>query len=223
MKQFATRTLGLLLLVAVGFGRPLAVRAGEDDPNADLKRKSEEVEKLKHELDQKQRELEQLRKENQRLRREKAPAPAAAARPARPAPPVTPMDNLPPLAKTDIVEIHNLVGHFLANPEAAAARYTKQQFCVKGDVVRFNPRLVVSNYEVILESPDNAVNVICSFNYVDKYAAVFTKQHGQTLVARTSAGSEIPLLKIGDPVIIQGWCKGLKNGEIVLTGCRLEP
>jgi hypothetical protein len=212
----------MLLLSA---GGPAPARADDEAAGADLKRKSEEVEKLRRDLDQKQRELEQLRKENERLRRDRkarpAVLPAAPARPATPAPPVTPIETLPPLARTEVVELHNLVGHFVANPAAATARYAKNTFRLKGEVARFDTKLVIRNYEVLLEAPDNPTLVLCTFNYVDRYAAVYTKQHGEMLVARTTGGTEIPLHRIGDAVVILGTCQGLKHGEISFTGCQL--
>jgi hypothetical protein len=212
----------MLLLAASG---PWPARAADDAASADLQRKSAEVENLKRDLERKQRELEQLRKENDRLRRERKARPAnlptAPARPATPALPVTPIDTLPPLARTDVVELHDLVGHFAAKPEAADARYAKKAFRIKGEISRFDSKLVIRNYEVLLEAPDNPTLVICTFNYVDRYATVFTKQHGEVLVARTTGGTEVPLHRLGDTVIIQGTCKGLKNGEIVFTGCQV--
>ena len=212
----------MLLLATSG---PSPARADDDAAGTDLKRKSEEVENLKRDLEQKQRELEQLRKENERLRRDRkarpAALPAAPARPATPAPPVTPIETLPPLARTDVVELHNLVGHFTANPNAAAARYTKKAFRVKGEISRVDTKLVIRNYELLREAPDNPTLVICTFHYEDRYAAVYTKQHGELLVGRTAGGTEIPLHRIGDAVVIQGTCKGLGNGEIAFTGCQL--
>jgi hypothetical protein len=212
----------MLLLAAC---EPAPARADDEAAGADLKRKSEEVEKLRRDLDQKQRELEQLRKENERLRRDRkarpAALPAAPARPATPAPSVTPIETLPPLARTEVVELHNLVGHFAANPAAATARYAKKTFRLKGEVARFDTKLVIRNYEVLLEAPDTPTLVLCTFNYVDRYAAVYTKQHGEMLVARTTGGTEIPLHRIGDAVVILGTCQGLKHGEISFTGCQL--
>ncbi len=191
--------------------------------NERLRQENEKKDRQQRETDQKkaQKELERLKKENERLRRQQELAPKSASPPARELKPVRPMSELPPLGKGAEVEADELAGHFAADPVAAAKRYDKQTFRVKGEVERFSTGLVTRNFSVLLASPDRGLTVKCRFNYIDQYRTVFTRQDARKLTARFEGGSEVDLLEVGQPVVIEGKCAGLKDGDIVFNGCRL--
>ncbi len=207
---------GLLL----GAVRPLAAAADDRDKETELRRKTEEVERLKEALSRAQSDLKKTQEDNERLRKEQSKAHAAAPAPA-PRKPVTPMATLAPLRAAEVVDADDLIGHFQANPTVAAQRYEKKVFRVKGRIARFSVKVMTRNYDVVFESPEKAVIPVFNFNYVDKWVTVYTKQSGQALVGRTSGRTETTLLQLGEPVVIQGKCGGLKDGEIVFTNCEV--
>lgn len=191
--------------------------------NERLRQENEKQDRQQRETDQKkaQKELDKLKQENERLRQQQERSARQSPRPAREAKPVRPMSELPPLAKGTEVEADELVGHFAADPVAAAKRYDKQVFCVKGEVERFSTGLVTRNFSVLLASPDRGAPVKCRFNYIDQYRTVFTRQDARKLTARFEGGGEVDLLEVGQPVVIEGKCAGLKDGDIVFSACRL--
>jgi type II secretory pathway pseudopilin PulG len=180
--------------------------------------KQERQQKQQQEQSQ-QEEVERLRQENERLRQEQPrPDRAAVVSPAAgELKPVTPIQNLPPLTAGAVVDVDELVGHFLTEPASAARRYADQTFRVKGAVDRFDRALVAREFSVILASPDRATAVKFKFNYVDQYHRVFTAKDGRELVARHAPGSETTLLIVGDTVVLGGRCHGLKDGTITFT------
>jgi hypothetical protein len=198
---------------------------GDADNAAELQRKAQEVEKLKEELNRAQSDLQKLEAENQRLRAEKtnppptpATPPATPATPARPAPAVA---TLRPLAPGEVVETRDMVEQFRADPAGAEQRYRKKAFRVRGEIARFSVKFAVRYYDVVLASPERSISVVCGFNYVDRYRSVYTKQTGEVLVGVVGQRKEIPLLKVGDSVVVEGTCKGLKDGELVFNGCQV--
>lgn len=219
MKHFSVCCLmaGALLI-----GGAREVRANPDDTkDAELKRKSEEVDQLRKELVQRETELKRLKQENERLRKQKTPAPVAASAAPAAAKPVAPIATLPALADGAVVDASEMAGHFAAEPAAAAQRYVGKRIKVQGEVVRFGRGLVTRDYSIVLAGHDRATSVVCNFKYADSYAGVYPKGHGGELVARTSGGSEIPLARAGQTLIAVGKCKGFKDGEVLLTGCEM--
>ena len=222
IRRFSTWVCCCGLLV--GAVRPLAAAADDRDKETELRRKTEEVERLKEALSRAQSDLKKTQEDNERLRKEQS-TPPAAARAVVPAPaprkPVTPMATLPPLRSGEVVEADDLIGHFQANPAAAAQRYQKKVFRVKGQVAHFGVKVMTRNYDVVFESPEKTVTPVFNFNYIDKWATVYTKQSGRALVGRTSGRTETTLLQLGDSVVIRGQCGGLKDGEIVFSNCEV--
>jgi len=221
----------LLRLLVVGVAiwlpsRSLRLRAadGAADPEMELRRKAEEVEKLKEELNRAQSDLKKLEVENQRLRTEKTNAPPASTPPATtvaPAKPVPAVATLPPLESGAVVDAADLTEHFRADPAKAGERYRKKTFRVKGEVTRFGAKILVRYYEVILQTPEKSATVVCTFNYLDRYRAVYTKDSGEVLVGVVGERTEIPLLKVGDRVEIEGTCEGLDGRKIAFHRCRV--
>jgi TolA-binding protein len=174
------------------------------------------------EAERQEQELKRLRRENERLRQVQERPARDAARPPREAKPVRPLAGLPPLTPDTVVEADVLVAHFTGDPAAAAARYGKQTFRVKGAVDRFHTGLITRNFTVLLASPDRAYSVACRFNYIDRYKTVFTTQNGRVLTARYDSGREVPLLEAGQTVVIAGRCGGLdKDGVIEFSRCEI--
>jgi hypothetical protein len=195
------------------------VTTAQTATDAELKRKAEEVERLKRELERAQSELKSLSEENQRLRNENsARAKAAPARVVEN--PSQPMDALPPLKPDTVVDARDLVLYFQANPSAAEQRFKKQTFRIKGTIDGFEPKMFLRKYEVLLESPDRQMKVVCRFGYAPEYDAVIAKRKGNVLVARTD-GKELQLLEGGREVIIQGRCEGFQDSHLEFSRCEV--
>ena len=75
-------------------------------------------------------------------------------------------------------------------------------------------------YEVILESPEKLMRVVLRFDYPDDYKSIYTIQNGQKLVGRPADNTVVTLMTVGDAALFQGRCKGLRDAEIVFTGCK---
>jgi hypothetical protein len=86
-------------------------------------------------------------------------------------------------------------------------------------ISRFETKVARRNYEVVLESTDRAHPVVAGFAYLERYRAVYTRDHGQSLFARLGDREESALLRTGEVVVIQGRCLGLKNGAIQFDRC----
>lgn len=211
-----------ILLLAIPWGIVSWSQGNAADtqpPSQALEQKQQEVERLQRELNQAQDELKQLKQENQRLRQQTTATPKTAktAAPAKPAPPIA---TLPPLNANDLVDASDLVGHYQANPAAAAQRYEKKWIRVRGEIERFDTKLFIRTFDVLLVSPEPALSVVARFNYVDKYRSAYTKDRGRKLVA-TSAGNgqEFPLFELGQNVVLRCKCAGIRGQEVLLKDC----
>src|SRR5438105_2120413 len=82
-------------------------------------------------------------------------------------------------------------------------------------IQRFEAKLFRRQYEVILESPEKFLRVVSRFDYPDDYESVYTIQNGQKLVGRPAENKAVTLMTVGDAVVFQGRCKGLRDAEII--------
>ena len=184
----------------------------------ELKRKADEVEKLRQELARREAELRKLKDENERVAREPNPAAPTASRVVEKS--STPIEPLPAIKAGDTLDTKEIVLHYKTDSAAADHRYRKKTFQIKGVVERFEPKRFVRLYDVLLESPEKSVGLVCKFSYADRWKAVYTKEHGRLLVAREGQ-SEIRLLKAGDTVIVRARCEGLKGSDLEFSRCEL--
>ena len=187
------------------------------------KQKEEEIQKLKQDLARAQAEAARLAPEGGPSESDKRTPSGKSGEttPGRPpGPSASYVSDLPALKPDEIVEVGDLVQQFKDDPQGADQRYGKRNFRLKGAVERFEPKLFVRKYEVLLESPDRFVRVVAIFDYPDEYRTVFTTQRGQTLVGKPAENKEVALMQAGQTVVLQGTCKGARYREIVFTGCR---
>ena len=109
-----------------------------------------------------------------------------------------------------------------ASPTSCSRRCVDDwAFRVRGVVERFEPKLFIRKYDVILESPDRLIRVVAGFDYPNDYRAIYTTQRGQTLVGKPAENSELTLMRVGQKIILEGKCKGARDTDIVFSGCRL--
>jgi hypothetical protein len=140
------------------------------------------------------------------------PAPAAA----RPAPVAVPTA---PLEAGEIIAAEDLADHFLADRDAATARYRGKKITVRGRIVGFDKPMFIRNYKVLLQTSEQAIRVSCDIYPPSEYQAIYTTKEGAELVALISERERITLARIGDTVTYTGECKGLKDNSVRLTGC----
>lgn len=204
---------GAGMALALGLAAAMDVAGAADPaPVADpVVRKSQEVERLQQELQKAKDELGRLQQENQELRKTAAtnsPAPAAPN-----------LLELAPLQESDLVPATDLAAHYETDPAAAARRYDGRVLQVTGEIDGFDRPLVERVYLVKLVVPKRHPVVVAKFNYLDRYKTVFTRDGGRTLVGRMDERSVRTLYRAGEQVVLQGRCKGLVDGTVMLTGC----
>jgi hypothetical protein len=194
------------------------------------KARLEELERKERELDRLKTELSAAKGETVRLKQEKDAAVAKAAAVTAPgsAQPVVThaapaMSTLPPVGKGDTVDALDLVEHFRADPTTASARYRGKTFKVKGEIASFDKPMMTRNYHVLLRGPDLQPRVLCVVAPPEKYVSVFTARNGTQLMASLTGGARVPLMKIGDAVVIEGRCRGLDGALVEMGSCTITP
>jgi len=180
-------------------------------------RSDTELERLKSELTKTKDENSRLKQENEKAAARLQVAPAAqVATHMSP-----PMASLAPLKPEDVVEAMDLANYYHADAAAADQRYRKQKFTVRGEIVAFEKPPFLTNYRILLKTPDRAVKVICELNPPENAKAVFTVNHGEQLVA-LAGEQRVPMLKVGDTVQVAGWCKGANGSDVNFSGNDLK-
>ena len=189
--------------------------------------KEAEIQKLKQDLARAEAEAAKLNQTEAQPKNEPTPPAAAPVKSSdsttprgRTPGPAKPAGDLTPLKRDEIVDAADLVQQFKTDSSAAEQRCQKKTFGVKGVIARFEAKLFRRQYEVILESPEKFMRVVLRFDYPDDFKSIYTIQKGQKLVGRPAENKEVTLMTVGDAVVFQGKCKGLRDAEIVFTGCK---
>jgi hypothetical protein len=128
------------------------------------------------------------------------PAPAYVA---------APMASLPPLGPDAVVSSLDLLAHFVANEDAARARYgaKKEHITVEGEIVGFKRVPFVSPYAVLLKTGEPARRVEAWFMPADRFKAVYTKRNGTQLVGLTKdREAEVTLYRAGQVLTVTARC-----------------
>ena len=190
------------------------------------KQKETEIQKLKQDLARAEAEAARL-DQNEGPPRLKSSTPTGpSGPPARLVTreePAKPAAELPPLQPGETVDVAGLVQQFKNDPSGTELRYRKKIVRVQGVIERFEPRMFLRKYEVLLASPDRFVRVIAVFDYPDDFKTVYTRQRGQTLVGKPAENKEVTLMQSGQTLLFQGRCKHARDAEIVFTGCSIIP
>jgi hypothetical protein len=245
MKRFYSARLWLLLTLVIGIP---ALRAEEDTVTIP-KSRLEELERKAAELDSLQRELKQSRAEQEKLRQAKeetdrkaaeqikaaaaakaeaekraedARAVAAAAQSGATAYAAPLIESLPPLKPGKPVSSMDLLAHYAADPVAAGVRYGKGRITVEGEIVGFGKPPFIRPYELLLKTGDSAKRVVCGIEPPSEYKGVYPSKSGTVLVGITTRGDKVTLLRVGQPVVIEGRCRGLHGPNVTLDGCILK-
>ena len=191
------------------------------------RQKQAEVQKLKQDLARAEAEAAKLSQSEDPPKQASTPPAAALVKSSGSTTPHgnTPVPGKPasdrsPLKSDEILDAAELVQQFKTDSTAAEARYEKKAFRVKGVIQRFEAKLLRRQYDVVLESPEKFMRVVLRFDYPDDYRSIYTVENGQRLVGRPAENKLIALMTVGDTVVVQGRCKGLRDAEIVFTGCK---
>lgn len=176
------------------------------------------------ELERKAAELDKLKAEQRAAEsapgRARAPGGPPVVKPARPAGP--PVATLPPLREDEVVAAEDLAAHYAENPAAADQRYRHRPLRVRGVVAALEKPWAVRPYTVVLETGDPHWKVVGSVQPPTEFKAVFTVRRGEQMVGLSRAKTRVPLVSVGDTVVLEGRCKGGRDREILLTGCGLR-
>ena len=191
------------------------------------RQKEAEIQNLKQDLARAEAEAAKLNRTEAQPKNEPTPPAAAPVKSSdstttRGRTPVRakPAGDLASLKRDEIVDAAELVQQFKTDSAAAEEWYQRKTFRVKGVVQRFEAKLFRRQYGVILESPEKFMRVVLRFDYPDDYKSIYTIQNGQKLVGRPAENKQVTLMTVGDAVVFQGRCKGLRDAEIVFTGCK---
>jgi hypothetical protein len=178
------------------------------------------------ELERKEKELERLKGSQPTAPSQKSESPIPslpAASPPVVSPPPEPvvrysspaLDSLDPLKPYDVVASMDLANYYYADSAAADRRFLKKKIAVRGEIVGFEKPLWKRSYRVLLKTPVRGTRVICDLLPPDKANALFTTNHGDELVA-IMGEQRVPLVKVGETVIVKGECKGYNNSVVLI-------
>jgi hypothetical protein len=189
------------------------------------KRKQAEIQKLKQDLARAEEEAARLNPADGNVEPQKPKRPekveSSPARSLTPEGPAKTIAELPSLKPDEIMDATELVQQFNSDPSGADRRYRNKTFRVRGVIERFEPRMFVRKYDVILGSPDRFVRIVAGFDYPNDYRTVFATEHGQKLVGKPAGNQEVVMMCVGQTIVLQGKCKGARDTEIVFTGSGL--
>jgi len=192
------------------------------------RQKDAEVQKLKQDLARAEAEAAKLNRAEPQPKNEEAPPAAAQVQSSVSTPqsgltaaPVKPAAVDRPSLKIDgVLDAADLIDEFKMDSAAANERYQKKAFRIKGVVERFETKLFLRKYDVVLKSPEKFLRVVLRFDYPDEYKTIYAIQNGQKLVGHPAANKEVTMMTVGDSVLFQDTCKGLRDEEIIITGCK---
>jgi hypothetical protein len=194
----------------------------------ELQRKEAELDQLKGQLRKVKTDLDKTEGENVELKKQHeedaakvapTPALATALAPAHESPPLA---SLPPLTKAEPVDAMDLANYYRTDLAAADERFRKKSFQVRGEVTGFETLMIVKTYKILLKTPGRDLQVICSVQPPEKYQAVFSANHGTEMVGTQPRELNETIVRVGDTIIVQGECKGLRDSRVVMAGCELK-
>lgn len=132
------------------------------------------------------------------------------------------MAQLAPIADGELVNAVDLMNHYRQDPVAADQRYRKRRFKIQGEVLRLERPLLVSHYVILIRMEDARDRFVCEVDQPEQFKTTFTVKNGEEMVGTLPNGARVPLVKLGQTVVLEGRCKGLKDGGIVFEGAALK-
>lgn len=128
-------------------------------------------------------------------------------------PPTRPLAELPPLTKGEVVLASDLLHHYAMDPAAANQRYRKKSLKLKGIITDLDKPLLMSPYRVIFRVPASPLKIICDVRSPEQFKKVYVSPDRERVVGETYSG-RATLAKVGEEIIVQGRCAGLKDGVV---------
>ena len=183
--------------------------------------KEAEIARLKKQLQEANGEIQALHQQNTKLQSSdttlKTQIQASGLPLPRPAPAT--LTGVPtfatPLAAPD------LFWYFKNSPDAANQYLKGKRFTITGRLIGFDPPVISHVFGLELESGDPNLRVVCQFSIPHAYVAVIFQRRTGRILGKTASGSEDTLLNINDALSVEGQCRGLDDGDVLLANCRL--
>jgi hypothetical protein len=94
---------------------------------------------------------------------------------------------------------------------------------IEGQIVGFSKPPFIRPYQLLLKTADPVRRVMCDIEPPSEYKAVYPSKSGTALVGITTGGDKVMLLRVGEPILIEGRCGGLHGPNVTLDGCILKP
>ena len=182
----------------------------------ELQRKEAELEKLKGDLTKTKGENVQLKKQHEADAAKIVNTPAPAVTHVSP-----PMNSLPPLTPATTVDAMDLADYYRHDAASAAQRFGKQVFKVQGEIVAFERPPFIRLYKIHFKTAEREMRVICEFQAPEKYRAVIIVKNGTQLMGLLPDHTEVPIAKVGDVIVVEGKCNGLRDSVVKMSRCEL--
>jgi hypothetical protein len=216
MKFGSTVSMLVSLSVLMSIGLPGRAQETVTIPKSrleELERKEAELDKLKGDLKQTSTEKVQKPSEQNAARLAKVPAEITHVSP--------PVRSLPAFSDAETVNAIDLANYYAEDVGSANQRYHKRTFKLKGEITEFEIPPFLSRYQIVLKTADRDRTVVCDFARPEQYSAVVKTEHGSRLVGLMSGKTRVPIARVGDVVVIQGRCEGLKDSTVTFARCQL--
>ena len=134
--------------------------------------------------------------------------------PAADTKPVIPAASLPPLDKSTVVTLDQIVGHYRADLATADARYRKKTFRLEGVVERLDKDLFLRTYQALLKVPGKGMRMICVVKPPEAYTKVYSVRNGERMIGEGERLGKVTLMQAGDKIVFEGRCSGMKDNTI---------
>lgn len=216
------------LLCLLGFLISLALtglpRLVAEDTVSIPKSRLEQLEKSAAEADGLRRALLAAQEEIARLKGRATAAEKALAEHPAPAAPkraVPPLATVPSLKSGDRVSAADVLGHFRENPAGAEAVYRKRRLIFTGEIARFEKPLLVSYFHLMVKGDDARDRIVFQVEPPERFKTAYPAANGERVEGLLPNGARVPFLRLDQRVEIEGVCKGLKDGALVIDDCTM--
>ena len=82
--------------------------------------------------------------------------------------------------------------------------------------------MFVRHYTLLLKTADAQKRVVCTVHPPDQYKTLYTVKNGTAMAWANEHQRPVTFVKVGQTVIVEGRCKGLRDEGVALSGCVLK-